>query len=145
MNKLWLLAMTILATAALSTSCGGNEDSSDSTSAQTVQLAMQDIAYDSQALTATSGQTVRIELENRGALAHDFTIDRIAVDDVRMTGGMTSDEHGHDEDGPDLHIALEGGATGNLDFKPSEAGTYEYFCTVAGHREAGMHGTLTVE
>lgn len=144
MNKLWLLAATTLATAALSISCGG-EDSADDAPAQTLQLAMQDIAYDSQALTATRGATVRLDLENRGAIAHDFTIERIDVDNVEMTGGMTSGEHGQDEDGPDLHIALDAGATGSLEFSPSEAGTFEYFCTVAGHREAGMRGTLTVE
>jgi uncharacterized cupredoxin-like copper-binding protein len=30
-------------------------------------------------------------------------------------------------------------------FTPSKAGTYAVLCTVAGHKEAGMVGTLTVK
>lgn len=40
-------------------------------------------------------------------------------------------------------LVQEGSATLSLsNLKP---GTYHYFCTVPGHREAGMEGTLTVK
>jgi len=65
---------------------------------------------------------------------------------VRM-GNQSSIEH---------DIALEGngvsakgpvvGKGGTSEFKVDnlQAGTYQYFCTVQGHRAAGMEGTLTV-
>ncbi len=141
---LWSLrAAAVPSVAALLINCGG--DDYEATPAQTLQLAMQDIAYNSQALTALRGEPVRIELENRGAITHDFTIDTIPVHDVHTSGGADSAEHEHQASEHDIHFALDGGASGYLEFEPSEAGVYEYFCTVAGHREAGMHGTLTVE
>lgn len=131
--------------------CGGDddgtaEDSTDLTSAAgtaTLRLAMQDIGYETAALTTKRGEAVRIEMENHGQLTHDFTVDGIAVTEVHKRGSSEDGEHAAHE--PDLHFALDSGASGDLDFTPTEAGTYEYYCTVPGHREAGMHGTLTVE
>ena len=58
-------------------------------------------------------------------------------------------------------IAIKGGNPDGSDWKPTDltqpnktftyqapaltAGTYEFYCTVAGHKEAGMVGTLTVK
>ncbi len=54
---------------------------------------------------------------------------------------MMGDMH----DTPKLHVAAGPAAQGKLTFTPSKPGTYEFFCTVAGHKEAGMVGTLTVK
>ncbi len=37
------------------------------------------------------------------------------------------------------------GQTNTIEFTPTKPGTYEFFCTVAGHKEAGMVGTLVVK
>lgn len=34
---------------------------------------------------------------------------------------------------------------GKMRFTPMEAGEYEFYCSVEGHREAGMKGKLIVE
>ena len=47
-------------------------------------------------------------------------------------------------DKPKLHVAAGAGGKGTLTFTPSKPGTYEFYCTVAGHKEAGMVGILTV-
>jgi len=36
------------------------------------------------------------------------------------------------------------GDSATIEFTPTKAGTYEFFCTTAGHKEAGMIGTLVV-
>jgi len=140
----------LLGAASLLLACSGDDDSEDSASmdgnpAGTLHLVMQDIAYDTTALTARKGESVRIDLENRGQITHDFTVQRMPVEDVRMTGGSTMSEHMQGGMDYDLHLALGQGKKGQLEFQPTAAGQYEYFCTVPGHREAGMKGTLTVE
>jgi plastocyanin len=71
------------------------------------------------ALKASAGLTT-IRFTNGGAVDHDFSIDA-------------------------LHILLteKPGKTGEatVTLKP---GTYTFFCSVPGHRQSGMQGTLTV-
>ena len=43
-----------------------------------------------------------------------------------------------------VHVAAATGHVGNVTFTPTEAGEYEYYCTVAGHKVSGMVGKLTV-
>jgi uncharacterized cupredoxin-like copper-binding protein len=59
---------------------------------------------------------------NDGDLEHDFTIA----------------ERG---DEPVVVAAPDQTARGAIDL---DAGTYTYYCSIPGHREAGMEGTLTV-
>src|SRR5258708_4476543 len=55
----------------------------------------------------------------------------------------------HDLDLPEVHAASQRvtgpGASRTLMFHANDIGTFQYFCTVAGHREAGMQGGIDVE
>ena len=66
-----------------------------------------------------------IDFNNPQGLTHDVAIE----DEAGETVGKT-----------DLIADEETSTTVNL--KP---GTYKYYCTVPGHREAGMEGTLVVK
>jgi plastocyanin len=83
-----------------------------------------ELAYTSTSETAKAGK-VTIEFKNPQALTHDVAIENSAGEEVGAT-----------------ELIADGSDTTTVDLKP---GTYHYFCTVPGHREAGMEGTLTVK
>jgi plastocyanin len=91
----------------------------------TLQLAADptEIAFDKTSLTSKPGK-VTIDFTNPAALEHDVAIEKdgkqIAVSEI-IAQGKTS-------------VSAE--------LKP---GTYTFLCTVPGHAEAGMEGTLTVK
>ena len=92
--------------------------------------------------------TLEIPADPGGSLAYTF------ADAEAPPGQLQIDSP--NEASVDHNIALEGGgvnevgpvvnnggvSTINVDV---EAGEYQFFCTVPGHRAAGMEGTLTVE
>ncbi len=99
-------------------------------------------------VVAKVGQPITIAYANDGAIEHDWAVrDLLAVDvDVQMTTEVPHPEgpHAHATDLPDVHIAAMPGQSGELVFTPEQAGRYAIICTITGHTEAGMAGTLTV-
>jgi len=82
------------------------------------------IAYTTDQATAEAGK-VTIDFKNPQALAHDVAIEAASGEDVGKTD-----------------IITESSASTTVNLKP---GKYTFYCTVPGHREAGMDGTLTVK
>ena len=56
--------------------------------------------------------------------------------------------HSLEVEGPDgeveLEKALQPGQAGSLEVNLSRTGTYEWYCPIDGHRDAGMRGEITV-
>lgn len=109
-----------------------------------ISLTATDIAYDKNQLEVNANQPVKLTLINHGSLEHDFSILKIP------NKSETKDEMGgHDmsemESMPELHVNAPLNGQSILEFIPTTAGSYEFFCTVAGHKEAGMVGTLIVK
>ncbi len=82
------------------------------------------LAYTQKTLSAKAG-SVTVDFSNPQALSHDVAIE----DSSGKTVGKTE-------------LVAEGSTSTAVKLKP---GTYHYYCTVPGHREAGMEGTLTVK
>lgn len=102
---------------------GGTEGAKGS--ATTLQLAADPsaLAFDKAELTAKPGK-VTIDFDNPSAIPHNVVIE---------------------EDGKELagfEPVAETKEAVSADLKP---GTYTFLCTVPGHAEAGMEGTLSVE
>lgn len=139
--SLWLLMMVVVGCSS------GGADEADG-SVQEVTLTAEDIKYDKTQLEVVAGRPVRLTLQNEGALEHDFSVMDIHLSGEAHASEEESEEHmmdmEHLDEEPELHAAAMPGMDNTLEFTPEEAGEYEYFCTVPGHKEAGMHGTLIV-
>jgi plastocyanin len=82
------------------------------------------LAFDQESLTATAGE-VTVSYSNPSQTQHDVVIE---------------DESGNEIGKTDLITASTAETTVTL-----EPGSFTFYCDVAGHREAGMEGTLTVK
>ena len=115
---------------------------------QEIALTATDIAYDMNRLEVTAGQPVKVTLHNNGALEHDFSIIEIPHTGKMVAEEAEGDMAGHDMNNmpmdPEIHVASPMGESLSVEFIPTTSGEYEFFCTVAGHEEAGMVGTLVV-
>ncbi len=115
-------ATTDAATTEETTDTGGDTGGGASTVAFTANPDGE-LAYEEDSAEAAAG-TVTLELTNDSAVPHDVQIE-----------GPDGDLGGTEE--------VSGGATSaDVDL---EAGDYTFYCSVPGHREAGMEGTLTIE
>ena len=121
---------------------------------QAITLVATDIAYDAERIEVGAGQTIRLTLDNQGVLEHDFNIIEIPLSGeatvTEAAGEMAGHDMGHDDmghavDEPAVHVAAPGGDEAGVEFTPTAPGEYEFYCTVSGHREAGMHGILVVK
>lgn len=83
-----------------------------------------DLAYTTTSADAEAGK-VTIEFDNPQALTHDVRIEDSAGEDL---GGT--------------ELIADGSDSAVVDLKP---GSYTFYCSVPGHREGGMEGTLTVK
>jgi plastocyanin len=98
--------------------------SAGSAAALDIEAASSGLAYASDTATAKAGK-VMLNFTNPQPLTHDVAIE----DSSGKTIGKTE-------------LVAEGSDSASVNLKPSE---YTYYCTVPGHREAGMEGTLTVK
>lgn len=104
------------------------------------------MSYQPTMIEVNAGQPVKIVFRNNDTLDHDFSVMDIPVASVGATSEpMAGHGTGQMAEAPALHIAVMMGKSGVLEFTPTKPGTYEFFCTVAGHKDAGMVGTLVVK
>ena len=102
-------------------------------------------SYAPNALEAEAGQVLEIAIQNSEAVLHDFTIDKIDADvHISYLGGTGQHEHEEAAKDADVHFALTEPASGIVHLKIHEPGEYVFYCSVPGHRELGMEGTLIV-
>jgi len=148
MKKLAALLVLALASVAL-VACGGSDNSTTTSASETSGGAATEGSEKSGGGESGGGSTVDFEADPSGELAYTTTeatakAGKVTID-FNNPQGLTHDVAIEDEGGEtvgqtDLIAEEETSTTANL--KP---GTYTFYCTVPGHREAGMEGTLTVK
>jgi plastocyanin len=147
MRFLRILALVAVAlTVALATGCGGDDggsdtsattdtatdtttEPSDSAGGGTTAVSMDEFSFDPKDLTVSRGDT--LDVKNDGAVAHNLTIEKGSDPNEKSDklAGTSTFQGGNSEE---LTVDVE-------------PGKYAMVCTVSGHRDAGMVGTITVK
>jgi len=118
-TRLIALAAAALVAASLA-ACGGG--ATPTPAPPSVSIEASEFVFSPDKISASAGQTLTIKLVNKGIIEHDFTIDAL---NVKLLVGM--------------------GKTGETTTPSLAAGTYDFYCAIPGHKEAGMVGTLEVK
>lgn len=82
------------------------------------------LAFEEKEVTAKAGKDT-IDLTNQSAVPHDVSIEDSSGKTIAQT-----------------EIISEGSDSTSVELEP---GTYTFYCSVPGHRQAGMEGKLTVK
>jgi plastocyanin len=143
-----LAVLAIAATFGLAAGCGDDEDDDTATEATTteeaaaggggaIEVGMTEYAFDPADVTVSKGDTITVT--NDGQLPHNYT---------EVPKGK---DYGAEELPPHLRdLALgtgdvDPGSSGEFEVGDASLGEYQVICTIPGHREKGMKGTLTVK
>jgi plastocyanin len=152
MKKVAVLLVLALASAAL-VACGGSDDNSGSTTATSnggeASGGAAEAGKEASGGGGGGGSTVKFEADPEGQLAYTTTeasakAGKVTID-FNNPQGLTHDVAIEDSGGKEVgktELIAEGEDSTTVSLKP---GTYTFFCSVPGHREAGMEGTLTVK
>jgi FtsP/CotA-like multicopper oxidase with cupredoxin domain len=124
----------VLALSLLGAACSGSGDEGGTTgsgegeqaagAATTLDVTLTDFKIDPAALAAPADSPITFNISNQGQAPHTFAV----VVDGNNVGTAE----------------IPAGGSDTLEVPALAAGEYEVLCTVAGHKELGMTGTLTV-
>jgi uncharacterized cupredoxin-like copper-binding protein len=97
------------------------------------------LAFEPAAFAVPAGDEVTLRLTAGEAVGHDFVIEA-----AEAQGAAGDQGEGGAVAAGDLAVAhADPGQTVTGAFTIDEPGTYQVYCSIPGHRQAGMTGTLT--
>jgi uncharacterized cupredoxin-like copper-binding protein len=87
-----------------------------------VQVTASEFTFELNPITVAAGREATLVFTNAGTTEHDFTVDELGI-----------------------KVLAEVTETVEAELGRFEAGRYIVYCSIPGHREAGMEATLIVE
>lgn len=94
-----------------------------SSSLKQIKVTGSEFNFNPSSLTIKKGENIQLTFTNSGAIPHDFALDELGVKTKVLPAGQSE----------------------TISFTASQSGTFSFYCSVAGHRSAGMEGQLTVQ
>ena len=104
-----------------------------------ITIQAQDMKYSQTEIILEENKPVRLLLNNIDKVDHDIETKMPILQENKNS------HHNHGTDNDSLHLHSEAKSTEVLSFTPIEAGTYEFVCTLPGHKELGMVGRFIVK
>lgn len=110
-----------------------NEESKELT------IQVEDTKYSLSEIILEKNQPVTLTLQNFDAVDHSFEVEL----PNRMNEAESTHHHGQPQSLIHLHVKPNNESV--ITFIPTESGKYEFICTIPGHKESGMVGSITVK
>ena len=125
--KLVICCFIIILSVGMVTACSSSDSNSNIVDPNEIRITSgidgEEFFFNPETIQVNVSETVKLVFDNKGTIAHDFEI-------------------------PDLEVVIQttnAGNTGEITFvAPSVAGSYDFICSIPGHKEAGMVGKLIV-
>jgi uncharacterized cupredoxin-like copper-binding protein len=111
-----------------------------------VKISMRDLSFVPNELDVKTGETIRFIVTNDSEADHDFTLGDVATQTAHRKEMAEAMEkageihHHHDANA----ISVKAHESGELIWKFTRPGAFEFDCNVPGHYEAGMKGVIRV-
>lgn len=143
------MSILLLTTFAALAACSDNEGAGDA--GTQLEVTASDFRFTPSELRVSANQRYELRLRNDSQLLHDWTIDGIPATNIDSNSsgahdmGSMSSMPMMGSGSAELHVAAAGKKSASLSFVPTRPGEYTYYCTVPGHRAAGMEGRLIVD
>ena len=106
--------------------CGQSSSEPKTQVSGEVTIAASEWKFEPASIRSQVGKPTKLTLRNDGKTDHNITIQ-----------GMMAD-------GKEFVIQSKIGESTTMEFSPDKAGTYEIFCSLPGHKDAGMKGKVDV-
>ena len=90
---------------------------------QAINITGTEFAFSPSVITAKKGQEVKVTFTNNGKYPHNFAVAELGVKSSTIQPGQTT----------------------TVTFTPTKTGSFTFECTVPGHADKGMTGTITVQ
>jgi uncharacterized cupredoxin-like copper-binding protein len=123
MRRLLIIPVLVLAAGCGGGSGGGGSSTPANAQVVEIDVAQSGFAFTTSSATASAG-AVELRSKNPQSISHDISLKGNGVD---VSGKMVSS-----------------GGVSTVTISNLKPGTYTFFCSVPGHEQAGMKGTLTV-
>jgi len=107
--------------------CGGGSSggspSGGAAAGTEVKIGLSDFAFAPKTIEVPADKKITLVLTNTGSVEHDFSVEALKINVVVPPNGKPKTQ----------------------EIGPLKAGTYDLYCSVAGHKEAGMTAKLVVK
>ncbi len=87
-----------------------------------INIDASEFSFSQSSIKVKKGERVVIRFTNKGKAPHDFVIDELGVKSSLLSSGKSED----------------------VEFIPQKTGKFKFYCSVPGHREAGMEGIIEI-
>lgn len=131
-----------------------------------IEISAFEMGYTPETITLQKGEEYELVLKNDGKVFHDLTEKNLDVEitymsemadhpeglsfldkvlGVKKVHASGSHDDGHDGEMKSIHINAKSEQTVRIRFIPKETGEFKFYCSVPGHKEAGMVGKFIVK